>query len=148
MRRVGIAIAFAAAMMMAFAATWLLLDRAITGKVLLAMAFLALAAFIAALAAETVVALLGRRPSTARFAAAILILIVGTVGLMSALLMAQSVLASYDLAVVPAAMALQILMISGAAALYNFLTLAGLVILPFSLPIIVVFAWLIARAPR
>ena len=132
----------------AMAAAWLLLGRAVTAPVGLAMAFLAVAALAAALAAQISVAVLHNQPWTSRFAAATLILVVGTVGTTSALLMAQTVLASYDFTDVPAGMVVRILMVSGAAALYNFLTMAGLVILPFSLPLIAAFAWVIARRRR
>jgi hypothetical protein len=45
-------------------------------------------------------------------------------------------------------MAFAIMTISTAAALHNFLTMAGLAILPFALPVIVAFAALIARDSR
>ena len=63
-------------------------------------------------------------------------------------MMLNTVVRAHDLTEVPIETAFAIITISTAAALHNFLTLAGLAILPFALPVIVAFAVLIARDSR
>ena len=48
----------------------------------------------------------------------------------------------------PIRISLIILAISGAGALYNVLAVAAPLITPLGLPLIVLFAWVIARNPR
>lgn len=142
------ALGFGAAMGLCFNAAWLLLDRALTGDTLIATFYLTAAGTISAGLALTLVARLHRRPWTSRFAAAFVILAAGTGALTAFFIMTQTVTASHDLTEMPVRVALLVMSLSTATALYNFLTMAGLAVLPFALPLIVAFAYLIAHDAR
>lgn len=135
-------------MAMCFAGAWLLLDRALTRDALLAALFLAAAGTISAGLAFGVGAKLRHLAWTARFSAAWVLLSAGTLGFTAVFMMVHTVLGHHDLSEVPVRMVFAIMVISTAAALHNFLTLAGLAILPFALPVIVAFAALVARDSR
>ena len=142
------ALGFGLAMGLCFNAAWLLLDRALTGDTLIATLYLAAAGTISAGMALAVVAFLHRCPWTSRFAAAFVILVAGTGALTAFFIMTQTVTAAHDLTEMPLRVALVVMGLSTATALYNFLTMAGLAILPFALPLIVAFASLIASDAR
>jgi hypothetical protein len=60
----------------------------------------------------------------------------------------QVVLTYHRLSEIPIKIAILILGISGAGALYNVLAIAAPLILPLGLPLVLVFAALLARGPR
>jgi len=62
--------------------------------------------------------------------------------------MLQLVLSHHRLSEIPIRISLIILAVSGAGALYNVLAIAAPVIMPLGLPLIALFAWLIAKSPR
>ena len=62
--------------------------------------------------------------------------------------MLQLVLTHHRLSEIPLRIALIILAVSSASALYNVLAIAAPLIMPLGLPLIALFAWLIARSPR
>jgi hypothetical protein len=146
--RLLLAPAFGLSMGLSLTVAWLLLGRALTKDTLTATLFLVAAGAIAAGLALAAARLLRGRASSARFAAAFVLLAGGTVGLTSVFMMLHTVLRAHDLIEVPIGTAFAITTISTAAALHNFLTLAGLSILPFALPVIAAFAVLIARISR
>lgn len=129
-----------------YAIAWSLLDRAYTDRALLALAFMAAAGALTAAAALLAADLLRCRPWTARFAAALFCLTTGTVGLTSLFLAIQMAWASHPFADLPLRTVLLIVGNIGVAALYNFLALAGFLLLPGGLAVIAAFAWAIARS--
>ena len=146
--RLLIAPAFGLSFALCFTVAWLFLGRALTRDTLTATLFLGAAAAVSACLALAAAAFLPRRGWSARFAAAFVLLAAGTLGFTSFILMLHTVARAHDLTELPIRMAFAIMTISTAAALHNFLTLAGLAILPFAMPLIVAFAALIARDSR
>lgn len=127
---------------------WLILGRALTRDTVTATVFLATAATVSAGFALAATGWLRTRGWSARFAAALVLLAAGTLGFTSLLMMLHTVVRAHDLTDVPVAVAVAVAAISTVAALHNFLTLAGLAILPLALPVILAFAVLLARDPR
>jgi hypothetical protein len=146
--RLLLAPAFGLAMALCLVIVWLMFGRAWTPDSLVASLYLGAAGTISAGVALAAAALLLDRPMTARLSAAFVILVVGSVGLTSVFLMTKQVSAAHNITELPLGRAVLVVTISSAAALYNFLTVLGLVILPLGLPVIAVFALLIARKPR
>jgi hypothetical protein len=146
--RAVLAPAYGAAIALAFALSWGVLQRGLDGRTLLATAYFGLAGTLAALAALVAGFLLRTRAASARFAAALVLLLLGTAGFAGVFLTLQLVLTFHRLNEVPLKIALLILGISGAGALYNVLAIAAPLILPLGLPAVVLFAILIARRPR
>jgi hypothetical protein len=145
---VALAPAYGALIALAFALPWVLLQRGFDGRALLATGYFGVAGTLAALAALVVAFLLNSRPASARFAAAFVVLLLGTAGFTSIFLMFQLVLTFHRLSEIPLKIAILILGISGAGALYNVLAIAAPLILPLGLPATILFAVLIARRPR
>ena len=146
--RVLLAPMFGLMMGLCLAGAWRLVDRPLTGGTLLASLFLAAAATISAGVALAIAARLRRLPWSARFAAAFVPLAGGTLGLTAFFMMMHMVTAGHDLTEVPVRVLVAIMVINTAAALHHFLSLAGLAMLPFALPVIVAFAALVARDAR
>lgn len=146
--RALLAPAFGAAIALFYTLGWLACGRAFTPRVATAVAHLGLAATLSAGAALLAARVLASHPWSARIAAVLLCLLAGTGGLASLFMTLQSVIVFHDLGEVPLAMALYVLGISGASALYNVLSIAAPLILPLGLPLTVVFAVLIAANPR
>lgn len=135
-------------MALCFAAGWLFLGRAFTGRTLTACFYVAVASTLAAAAALVAARILARRHWSARFAAAVILLVVGVGGLTPIFMAMQMAWAFHDLSELPLHIFVLVLALMGAAALYNFLAIAGLLILPLGLPAIALFAVLIARTTR
>lgn len=135
-------------MAMSFIAGWLALDRAFTGRVLTAAIYIGVAGMLSAAAALATGFILRRKPWSARFAAALLLLTAGTGGLAALQAGVRTAWIQHALPELPIEIALLILAINIAAALYGFLAIAAPLILPLGLPLIVMSAFLIARASR
>ena len=135
-------------MALSLLAGWLFVGRAVTASSLTALAYLAAAGTMAAALALAANWLLKRRPWTARLAAALFLLIAGTVGLASFLIGIETAMDTHDLGDVPLRTVLVILALTSAATLYNFLAVAGFLMLPLGAPIMVLFALAIAGMPR
>ena len=135
-------------MALSFAAGWLVLARTVTAHTATALLAIGVAGALAAGAALVAARMLRRRPWSARFAAAFLVLTVGTCGLASFFIAARIAWLSHPLPDLPLHIVLVILAITGIGALYGFLAIAGFLILPLGLPLIVLFATILARTPR
>jgi hypothetical protein len=140
--------AYAAGMAAVFAATWVWLGRDFTARTFTATLYIAVAAAIASATAALAARLLRRSPWSARIAAVLILLISGTAALASLFLAVETAWATHPMSELPMGIALLILAIIGAGALYGFLAIAGPLILPLGLPLVAVSAWLIARRPR
>lgn len=139
---------FGVAMALCFATGWLLLERAFTSRTLFACLYVAAAAALSAGLALAAARILARRPWSARFAASLALLIAGTGGLTSLFMAIEPAWTSHPLAELPPQTVLLILATIGAASLYSFLAIAGLLMLPLGLPVMALFAALIARGTR
>ncbi len=146
--RALLAPAFGAAIALSFTLGWLALDRAFTPRTMTAAAYFALAGTLSAGAALVAMRLLARRPWSARMAAALVCLVAGTAGLASVFMMLELVLTFHDLSEVPIPIAIVILGYTSAGALHSVLAIAAPLILPLGLPMIALFAILIAKNPR
>lgn len=146
--RALLAPAFGAAIALSFTLGWLALDRAFTPHTMTAAAYFALAGTLSAGAALVAMRLFARHPWSARMAAALVCLLAGTAGFASVFMMLEDVLTFHDLTEVPIPIVILILAISSAGALYNVLAIAAPLILPLGLPMIALFAILIAQNPR
>ena len=133
---------------LSFALSSILIGRAFSPRAIVATGFFALAGFLAGASALTASRLLAKKPLSARFAAALICLLAGTAALASVFFMLQLVLSHHRLSEIPIRISLIILAVSGAGALYNVLAIAAPVIMPLGLPLIALFAWLIAKSPR
>ena len=140
--------AYAGGMAAAFAAGWAWLGRDFTARTLTATLYIAVAAATAAATAALSARLLRGRPWSARIAAALILLIAGTAALASLFLAVETAWATHPMAELPVEIALLILAIIGAGALYGFLAIAGPLILPLGVPLVALSAFLIARRPR
>jgi hypothetical protein len=139
---------FGIALGASFLIGWVSLGRAVTDRTLAACAYLAVAGAIAAGVAMIAAHLLRRRPWSARFAAALVVLTAGTVGLAASFIGAQLAWGFHDLTELPVHIVLLILAIQAASALYGFLAIAGHIILPLGVPLTAAFALFIARPTR
>ena len=146
--RVFLAPAFGAGMALAFAAGWIGLGRDFSARTLSAALTIAVAAALAAALALTAARLLAQKPWSARFAAALILLVAGSGGLASLFIGIETAWATHPLTELPLHIALLILLIISTGALYGFLALAAPLILPLGLPLIAAFAALIAHRPR
>jgi hypothetical protein len=146
--RVALAPAFGAALALCYLAGWLALERALTARVGTAMIYIGVAAMLSAAAALLASRLLAGRPWSARFAAALLALVVGTTGLASLFMTVELAWTTHPLPDLPLHVVFLIIAFIGIGALYGFLAIAGHLILPLGLPIVALFALLIARPPR
>ena len=99
-------------------------------------------------AARGTTSLMRSRPWSARFAAAIVLLTCGTVGLTSLALGFRTALTSHALAELPAIVAIRIVILSSLGSLYSFLAMTGFLLLPPAIPLIGIFAALAARSRR
>jgi hypothetical protein len=136
------------AMASSFAAGVLLLDRAFTGRTLAAAVHIGIAAAIAAALALLAVHLLRPRRWPARFAISIVLLSAGTCALASLTMGVGTAWTRHTLTDLALADAARVVLINVAAALYTFLTVAAPLILPAGVPLVVLFAALVARTPR
>ncbi len=92
--------------------------------------------------------LLARRPWSARFAAALFLLLLGTAGLSTFFMTLEDTLTSHQRYRFTILFKLWIFAVSGVGELYNVLAIAARLLLPLGLPLTVLFAILIARKPR
>jgi hypothetical protein len=139
---------FGLAMASSFGAGWLLFDRAFTGRSLAAAVHIGIAAAIAAALTLQAFYLLRPRRWPTRFAMGIVLLSAGTCAVASLTMGVWTAWARHPLTELPLADAALVVLINVAAALYTLLTVAAPVILPAGLPLIVLFAALLARMPR
>ena len=135
-------------MALSYTVGWLAYGREFTARTATADAYFALAGALAAGAALIAARLFRNRPWSVRMAAALICLLVGTTGFASLFTMLHVVFGFHDFSEIPIPMALIILGISGAGALYNVLAIAAPLIMPLGLPMIALFAVLIAKNPR
>ena len=140
--------AFAAGMSVAFASGWLALGRDFTPRTLAATLYIAVAAAIASATAALAARLLARRPWSARLAAALVVLIVGTALLASLFLAVETAWATHPMGELPIRVSFLVVLIIGAGALYGFLAIAAPLMLPLGLPLVALSALLIARRPH
>jgi hypothetical protein len=140
--------AFGIALGASFLVGWLLLDRAITGRTLTAFLCIAAAGAVSAALAVIAAHLLRRRPWSARFAAVLIVLTAGTVGLAAMFMAAPMAWGFHHLTDLSIRIVLLVLAIQAASALYGFLTVAGPLMLPLWIPLTAAFALFIARPPR
>ena len=112
------------------------------------MLYFALAGTLAAGAGLIGVRFLWKRPESVRIAAALICLIAGTAGFATLIFTFDIVFAHHRLSEIPIRMTLIILAISGAGTVYSMLAIAAPIILPLGVPLIALFAVLIARRPR
>jgi hypothetical protein len=132
-------------MAVAFAASSLWLERPLAGRTIEAVVVIGLAAALAAAIALLADRRLRRRAATARFAAAFILLLGGTSGLSAAIVGAQMAFAFHPLGEVPLHIAILIVALMGATALYYFLAIAAWLLMPLGLPLTLVISLLIAR---
>jgi hypothetical protein len=135
-------------MALAFAAGWIGLGRDFSARTLSAALTIAVAAALAAVLALIAARLLARKPWSARFAAALILLVAGSGGLASLFIGVETAWATHPMAELPLHIVLLILLIVSTGALYGFLAIAAPLILPLGLPLIAAFAVLMARRPR
>ena len=127
---------------------WLFLDRSFTSRVLTATLYFALAGTLSAGAGLIGAQFLSKRRESARIAAVLVCLVAGTTGLAVLFFTLDVVLTRHSLSEFPIHVSLIILGISGAGTTYSMLSIAAPIILPLGLPVIALFAVLIARTPR
>jgi hypothetical protein len=135
-------------MALAFAAGWIGLGRDFSARTLSAALSIAVAAALAAALALIAARLLARKPWSARFAAALILLVAGSGGLASLFIGIETAWATHPMAELPLHIVLLILLIVSTGALYGFLAIAAPLILPLGLPLIAAFAVLMAHRPR
>jgi hypothetical protein len=136
---------FGLAMASSFAALWLGLGRAGTTEMALASLVIAIASAVSCGLALLAGRLLRRRPWSARFAAALILLITGTAALTSASIGAHLAWTTHPLPELSPKLVLVILAASSVAALYGFLSIPAFLILPLGLPLILATAAWIAQ---
>jgi hypothetical protein len=146
--RLLLAPAFGAAIAISYLLAWLFLERAFTQRVLTATFYFAVAGTLSAGAALAGVHLFSKRRLSARFAAALICLLAGTAGFAILFFTLDIVLSHHRLSELPIRISLIILGISGAGTAYSMLALAAPIILPLGIPLIAIFAFVIARRPR
>jgi hypothetical protein len=133
---------------LAFIGPWLVLGRTLTARSAFASLCFVLAAALAAGCTSAAMRIVVRRPWSARFAAALFILIAGTAGL-ATLFMTLGRLLAYDHVMqIPLRWVVIVIGTAGATTLYDVLSIAAPMMLPFALPLVVLFALLFARPPR
>jgi len=126
---------------------WTGLERPLSGNAVLAASVFAGSGTLAALLARMAVALFARRPPGARFAAALLMLAAVPPVVLSLVMAVRSLLRFHDFAEIPPHIAGVIVAILGAGSLYGLLSTAMRAMAPFVLPLMLLFAWLIALLP-
>jgi hypothetical protein len=136
---------FGLAMAASFAALWLAVGRAATAEMVMASLVIATASLVSCVVALFAGCLLRRRPWSARFAAALILLITGTAALTSAAIGAHLAWTTHPLPELSPKLVLVILAASSVAALYGFLTIPAYLILPLGLPLILATAAWIAQ---
>jgi hypothetical protein len=145
--RALLAPAFGAAIAISYALAWLFLERAFTPRVLIATFYFALAGTLSAGAGLVSARLFSKSRFTVRIAAVLICLVAGTAGFATLFFTLDIVLSHHRLSEIPIRISLVILGISGAGTAYSMLALAAPIILPLGVPLIAIFAVLIARMP-
>jgi hypothetical protein len=146
--RLLLAPAFGAGIALIYLAGWVALDRVVTARAAAAAVVIGGAAALAAALALFAAFLLRRGPWTARFAASLIVLLAGTGGFATVTAGAYLAWVQHALLEIPVQIALLILALQIAAALYGFLALAAPLILPLGLPLAVLVALVAAGRPR
>jgi hypothetical protein len=136
------------AMALSFGAGWVLLGRAFTGRTLAAAIHVGIAAAVAAALALLALHLLRPRRWPTRFAMGIALLSAGTCAVAALTMGVETAWTRHTLTELALADALRVVAINVAAALYTLLTVAAPLILPAGVPLVVLFAALVARTPR
>jgi CBS domain containing-hemolysin-like protein len=142
-RRAILPIAFGVAMAAALALPWMSLGRAATPRLAAAVLLFGICGAAAALATSALMRRMARSPFTARYAAALVALLLGTAGLMCSVMTVGAAGEHLFEGLPPKTIGL-IFAYTVAASLYNFLAVAGWLLLPLGLPVIVIFAGLLA----
>jgi hypothetical protein len=145
LRTAAFSFGFGGGMAASYLAGWLALGRALSVQSVTAAAFIGLASVLSCGAAAIIAPRVGRRAWSARFAAALIVLICGTAAGSAVFLALATALAQHPLSELPLRIVLLVLAILSAASLYGFLSIAAWLILPLGLPLIVVAALVIAR---
>jgi hypothetical protein len=148
MARVLLPAACGLAMALSFGAGWVLLGRAFTGRTLAAAIHIGIAAAVAAALALLALHLLRPRRWAIRFALAIVLLWAGTCAVAALTMGVETAWTRHTLTELALADALRVVAINVAAALYTLLTVAAPLMLPAGVPLVVLFAALVARTPR
>jgi hypothetical protein len=139
---------FGVLMGLSLAVSLRVLGRPTTGSSLAGAANIGFAAMLSAWVAVIAASFLVKRPWSARYAASLLILIAGTGALTTVQLVFEMAWQFGHLTNLPPGIAGLILANLGAAALYYFLTIPGILILPLAMPLIFATAAFIARRWR
>jgi len=145
--RRALPLAYGLAHALAFAATWLLLDRGWTGRAAAGTAIIGVAALLACACASIVVPRVPRAAFSARYALALVLLLVLGPSFVAAALFAGAVLTDIPWGEIPMRWWLPILLNLAASGVYTTLAIVGRLMLPSGLPLALLAAWLIAR-PR
>jgi hypothetical protein len=143
-----IAPAFGVAMALAFVTAWLVLDRAVTSRAVGACLTIAVASGVSAAVALVANRILGRRAWTARYAAALSVLITGTGALTSFFIGAETAWTTHSLLELSPKLVVIVVLLTSVGSLYSFLSVAGFVLLPIGVPVIFASAALIAHRAR
>jgi hypothetical protein len=139
------ATAFGLAMGLAFGATWLILDRALTSRAVAACLTIVAASSVSAGIALLADGIIRRRAWTARFAVALLILITGTGALTSFFIGAETAWTTHALMELSPKLVIIVVLLTSLGSLYSFLSVAGFLLLPIGIPVIIASAALIAN---
>ena len=126
---------------------WTGLERPLSEDALLATALFAAAGGLAAFLARLAAGLLARRPPSVRFAATLIMLAVVPPLVLSLVMAVRTLLRFHDFEEIPPHIAGLIVAILGGGSLYGLLSTAMRSMAPFVLPLMLLFAWLIALAP-
>ena len=137
---------FGFAMAVAFAAAWLATGRTVTEEAVAASLVIAVASAVSCGAAFLAGHLLRRRPWSARFSAALVMLITGTAALSSGAVGAHLAWTTHPLLELSPKLVLIILVLSSVGALYGFLTIPAYLLLPLGVPLMIATAaWIAGR---
>ena len=128
----------------ALAVSWLVLGRGVSHKLELALAFLFASGTVAAWTVECLMRLMRRSMASARFSAALLVLLLATAGIFCSVTTAL-VLREHLGEGLPLHILLLIFFYAGGASLYTWLAVGGWLLLPLGLPLILGYAVVLAR---
>lgn len=146
--RPAAAIGFGAILALVHVASWAAMERAITFWVFVAALFIGIAAALSAFVADWIAERIRCRPFGSRFAAAIVVLVSGTVGLASLFMAIEAVLFGAVLHGVPLRYLPIATLFAYVSQVYTFLCIAGFLLMPLGFPLILAAATLIAGRAR
>lgn len=150
MRGAGLAVSLLCGALFAlcFLGGWLLVGRPLSSRSVTVTLYIAASATLSSGAALHLMGRFRRRPWTARFAAALFVLLAGPAVLSSFFMAVQEGLHSPTLTEVPLRLAFLLAGLLGAGAIYTFLAVAGPLMLPLGLPLALLLAAVMSRSGR